>query len=234
MYKCPKGHDSTDSDFCSDCGAKISGQSFIKKEESEKQIDENCPDCGTTRMSGGFFCEVCQYDFRNKKSSLQKSSSIVNVIPEKVEKIIVEQQPAMAPIAKETSTITTQSIKNYIRIKAVVKIDLSLITEPVEGVKLPENHDDRTFPIDLDENLIGRRSDTKKIYPEVEVSDSGVSHRHCQIIKQSDGSFSLIDLNSANGTKLNGKDLIPGVINKLNVGDEIILGMWSKILIQER
>lgn len=227
MYKCPKGHESTDSDFCSDCGSKISNQSFIKKEELEIKAEENCPDCGTHRVSGGIFCEVCQYNFKEKKSSLQKvSSTIVNAIPVK-ENVSVN--------LKENLKLKEDSIAiSYVKIKVIVKTDLSLMKEPFEGIKLPENQVDRSFPIDLEENLIGRRSDIKKIYPEVEVADSGVSHRHCQIIKQSDGLFYLIDLNSANGTKLNGKDLVPGVNNKLNVNDEIILGMWSKILIKER
>lgn len=54
-YPCPRGHDSTDADFCSVCGAKV--QPAIVNVQV-------CPDCGAKReASGGTFCEICGFNF---------------------------------------------------------------------------------------------------------------------------------------------------------------------------
>jgi hypothetical protein len=54
-YPCPKGHDSTDPDFCSVCGAKLQATT------PEAAV---CPDCGGKREPpGGMFCEICGFNF---------------------------------------------------------------------------------------------------------------------------------------------------------------------------
>jgi hypothetical protein len=51
MTVCPKGHGSTEPDFCSECGAKIVVAAAL------------CPDCQTAR-NGAEFCEVCGYNYQ--------------------------------------------------------------------------------------------------------------------------------------------------------------------------
>jgi len=51
---CPKGHESSESDFCSECGLKLEGQ--LPKAAG------SCPDCAAPR-GGGDFCEVCGYNY---------------------------------------------------------------------------------------------------------------------------------------------------------------------------
>ena len=113
-------------------------------------------------------------------------------------------------------------------------VDATLVDDPNAGDPVPVDRPNRVFPLDLDENLVGRRSDAKKIYPEVEIADSGVSHRHCQLLRQPDGGFAVLELGSANGTKLNGKPLEPGVLLPVQAGDDLVLGMWTRIKIQVR
>jgi pSer/pThr/pTyr-binding forkhead associated (FHA) protein len=90
------------------------------------------------------------------------------------------------------------------------------------------------FPLDLAENLVGRRSDTKGIYPEVEVADPGVSHRHIKFIRQDDGGFVALDLGSANGTQFNGAPLTPGVAVRVKAGDELLMGLWTRLQLRSR
>jgi pSer/pThr/pTyr-binding forkhead associated (FHA) protein len=98
----------------------------------------------------------------------------------------------------------------------------------------PQGAAERIFPLDLDENLVGRRSDTKGVYPEVEVNDPGVSHRHLKFIKQSDGTFAALELGSANGTELNGANLDAGVSTPVKAGDELIIGIWTRLQLRAR
>ena len=67
----------------------------------------------------------------------------------------------------------------------------------------------------------GRTTDNTVAFP----SDSNVSRYHAEI-EFRDGDFWLIDLNSSNGTKLNGGTVKSD--EKLGDGDEIMLGGSSK------
>lgn len=85
---------------------------------------------------------------------------------------------------------------------------------------------DRRVEIDSDETLMGRSSDN-----EVVLDDGAVSSRHCAVVR--DGQkYSLRDLGSTNGTRLNGevahelrikpKDIIQvGAIELLFDGDDV-------------
>ena len=52
---CPKGHESTEADFCSECGLKL-------EDKLPAAGPENCPDCESPR-EGAEFCEVCGYNY---------------------------------------------------------------------------------------------------------------------------------------------------------------------------
>jgi hypothetical protein len=122
----------------------------------------------------------------------------------------------------------------YTKLRAVVSVDPSLSRDADPPVQVPTDQPDRMFPLDLEENLVGRRSDAKRIYPEVDVADPGVSHRHCHLLRQPDSSFVVVELGSANGTQLNGRDLEPGVPMPIRAGDQLTLGMWTRIAFQSR
>jgi pSer/pThr/pTyr-binding forkhead associated (FHA) protein len=116
----------------------------------------------------------------------------------------------------------------------IVTTDPSLVEEPDPATPCPVGAPDRLFPLDLAENLVGRRSERKGIYPEVEISDPGVSHRHLKLIRESDGSFVALELGSANGTRLNGAPMIPGVPLPVKAGDEFVLGIWTRLTLRAR
>jgi pSer/pThr/pTyr-binding forkhead associated (FHA) protein len=116
----------------------------------------------------------------------------------------------------------------------VVVTDPSLVEDEEQRKQCPQGEPDLTFPLDLEENLVGRRSDDKKIYPEIDIRDPGVSHRQLKIIRQPDGSYSALELGSANGTTLNGTPLKPGLPTPIAVGDELIIGLWTRLRIQGR
>src|SRR5262245_19471287 len=76
-------------------------------------------------------------------------------------------------------------------------------------------HQGTTFPIATDEQSIGRDSTNW-----ISVAGRAVSRKHCAI-KQSDGKFRIVDLDSKNGTSING---IPIRERFLEEGDRIEVG----------
>jgi hypothetical protein len=84
-----------------------------------------------------------------------------------------------------------------------------------------------------DSSLIGRRSDRRAIFPEIALdADDAISHRHALLNRLPDGSLVLRDIESSNGTRLNGVDLKPLVDTRLKDGDQITLGHWTRITIK--
>jgi hypothetical protein len=77
------------------------------------------------------------------------------------------------------------------------------------------------------EVLIGRRDPERGLFPAVELADDdAVSRRHALIRVRNGGSV-LQDLNSLNGTFVNGRKLRPGQEVALQPGDRIELGEFS-------
>lgn len=84
------------------------------------------------------------------------------------------------------------------------------------------------FRLVNDESTIGRWDADNGIFPDVDLdahdADAKVSRRHARIIRRN-GSYSIEDLGSTNGTYVNrGRRLLPGTSQPLNDGDEVIVG----------
>jgi serine/threonine-protein kinase len=108
-----------------------------------------------------------------------------------------------------------------------------------EIISFPDGSPQRRFPLTGMEILIGRRSVSRGIHPEIDLTtapggpptDTGVSREHAKLVVSPDGSWSIIDLGTENGTLVNGTDVIPGKPVPLREGDRINLGMWTVITI---
>jgi len=114
---------------------------------------------------------------------------------------------------------------------AVVWADASLYTEPNPKFELPVEPE-QMYPLDLPETLIGRHSDRRDIHPEIDVNDPGVSHRHAKLMREPDGTITLIDIDSTNGTRLNDIDVEAGVPTPVTDGDNITMGYWTRVVIR--
>jgi len=84
------------------------------------------------------------------------------------------------------------------------------------------------FTLINDESTIGRWDADNGIFPDVDLDafddDAKVSRRHARI-SRNNGSYFIEDLGSTNGTYVNrGRRLLPGNIQILNDGDEVIVG----------
>jgi hypothetical protein len=115
----------------------------------------------------------------------------------------------------------------------ILSVDAVVYAEPDPTGALA-GESENTFPLDLAENLIGRHSERQDIHPEITVKDSGVSHRHAKLLRESDGTITLLDVGSMNGTRLNGVEVAAGVRTPVTDGDQITLGYWTRLTIRGR
>lgn len=79
----------------------------------------------------------------------------------------------------------------------------------------------RTHRLSAPETLIGRGSDVDLL-----IDDDGVSRRHAKIIREPDGTLKIHDLESTNGTYLNGKRI---AVEALREGDRVRIGQAATL-----
>jgi hypothetical protein len=93
----------------------------------------------------------------------------------------------------------------------------------------------RRFRLIGPEVRIGRRSPSRGIEPEIDLTgpptDFAISHLHAVFTAAPDGSWTLLDPGSANGTQLNGVEIATGVPVRLHAGDRICIGAWTALTI---
>src|SRR5437763_14501518 len=97
---------------------------------------------------------------------------------------------------------------------------------------------ERRFPVRTTQLLIGRRRPSRGIEPDIALTgppeDAAVSHAHALLVAGTDGVWSVVDLDSANGTYLNDA---PDSIEAhtpvpLKDGDRIHVGAWTTLTVQ--
>jgi pSer/pThr/pTyr-binding forkhead associated (FHA) protein len=104
-----------------------------------------------------------------------------------------------------------------------------------DGIDFPSYCPERRFQLTGGEVRIGRRSSSRGIEPEIDLtgppSDPGVSRLHAVLIAGKDGAWSVLDPGSANGTLVNGSEIQPNEAVKLGEGDRVNLGAWTLLVV---
>jgi len=225
MYTCPRGHTSTSADYCDECGVAIGAASPPPPAAAPvvtpdfEMTAEPCPDCGAPRT--GRFCEDCGLDFLAERSAPTPTATPVSAPP---------TPPATASGPMRLLVAADRSYHQ--RMAAASPPD-------AESIAFPLFCPERRFALDGNTQLlIGRRSRSRGIEPDVDLTgppeDAGVSHAHALLMYTQEGGWSVVDLDSANGTYLNdGEDPIaPNVPVPVSVGDQIHLGAWTTLTLQ--
>jgi pSer/pThr/pTyr-binding forkhead associated (FHA) protein len=100
-------------------------------------------------------------------------------------------------------------------------------------VQFPAYCAERRFQLTGNQMQIGRRSVSQGLNPEIDLTgppaDPGISRLHAVLIAAPDGSWTLLDPGSANGTLVNGNEIPAGNQVPLHDGDRINLGAWTVI-----
>ncbi len=86
--------------------------------------------------------------------------------------------------------------------------------------------------------VIGRTDEASDYLPDIDLAqdggrENGVSRRHAALVLYR-GTIHVVDLNSVNGTFLNGKRLLPETPYAVNVGDALKLGNMNLALTHTR
>jgi len=216
MFPCPKGHDSTEADFCSECGTKLAAIA-----EPALADAVFCPDCGMARIGEERFCEACRYDFQ--PGALDDPELALHA---------PEPEPAAAePLALGPEPVVSASAE-AIALWVCVQVDPSRVIKPNPDNPCPAEWTEQLFPLDLAETRVGRRSQARDAQADIPIADSGISRRHLSFRRTADGGFAVLDLNSTNGTKLNDAELEAGILTPIKPGDQLTIGEWTRLAIR--
>jgi hypothetical protein len=210
MSACTADHATATGEYCDVCGLRLRSAPAAPPPVAS---DEHCLRCGAVRE--GRFCEVCGYD------------SALGAPPE----------PAEDPAGPDPPPPETGWT-------AVVRADRAWFAEvcrrngPDAGaLQFPAFSTERRFALDSPQMSIGRRSRSRGITPEIDLSaspvDPGVSALHALLVRREDGGWEVVDLESTNGTVVGDRrdPIPPNTPVSLADGDVVKLGAWTTITI---
>jgi pSer/pThr/pTyr-binding forkhead associated (FHA) protein len=266
MPTCARGHQSQSVDYCDECGAPIGGVPPASGAVSAASgavlaassadagsspsagtptttPDEGtgptpCPDCGTP--ASGRFCESCGFDLLMARLA----PDVVAPAPDSTEgDALPRNVPPNGSAAPSSESVPASTAPAPWRL--VVSADAAYYArmqdeaEPdAEPISFPAFCPERRFALDGDQILIGRRSRSRGIEPQIDLSgppeDPAVSHAHALLVPQAAGGWAVVDLDSANGTYLNdGSDPIrANEPAPLADGDRVHLGAWTTLTLR--
>ena len=134
--------------------------------------------------------------------------------------------PAQAPVT--WTAVVTADRDYYERIEPVYKEDGT-------QMEFPNGYQEQSILLTGGELLIGRRSDSRQIYPDIDLigppTDPGIHRKHAKLISAPDGTWTVVDLGNVNGITVNDRDVPAGDSVPLRPGDRIHLGAWTRITI---
>ncbi|WP_326808536.1 FHA domain-containing protein [Streptomyces sp. NBC_01775] len=103
------------------------------------------------------------------------------------------------------------------------------------ALNLPAYSPEQQLPLSGPQITIGRRRASTGEAPDIDLGrppeDPGVSHQHAVLVQQPDGTWSVVDQDSTNGTTINGAEdpIQPYVPVPLKEGDRVHVGAWTTI-----
>lgn len=224
---------------------------------------EFCPRCGGTRA--GRFCEACGFDFASgiappRPGGLPPATTVApgtagpaaaagprmaagpRTAVEPPDAAGQATGTAPADLGAATGAALAGVPANGPAWTAVVTADRAYYDRVLAAggpdaatLDFPAYCPERRFQLTGTELRIGRRSTSRGLEPEIDLSgppaDPGVSHLHAVLIAEPDGSWAVLDPGSANGTQVNGGDIPGGVKVPLHSGDQVHVGAWTLLTI---
>jgi hypothetical protein len=220
-YTCPENHTSATADFCSVCGAEIAASPAAPA--AATAAGGPCPTCGTPReRANQVFCEACGHNFRTNVPGI-----VLDPVVPPAPKPPLGADALKPPPGADTPGSPAPVVN--VRWDVVVRVDANLYGKP--NPDAPRDQPPQTFTLFEAENMVGRDGTGLRLQVPIR-NDPGVSRRQALLVRQPDGGLMLRDLNSANGTQVNGKEVVPGADVPLRDGDTIAVGAWTRIAVR--
>jgi len=202
-----------------------------------------CTNCGETCSADDLFCESCGYDFITGSLPSATDSSIPSP-PSGAN----SSGPADVD-SKASSTADLPPVPSLVDVatgdipRVLIQIGLdrdffaAMVTEG--EVSLPDPAPvDQQLELFGDELHIGRTSDSRGVHPNVDVEaltgDPAVSTKHAVLRVANDGSFTVTDVGSTNGTFVDdysGEPITQGVPVTLKSDSSVFVGAWTKLTV---
>lgn len=159
-----------------------------------------CPNCHHKELPGAYFCGECGKQ----------------LIPLNFLQTHVIQKPFLETASNRELSHDTETRKTVVKIK-----DPSISLHLTDSGRVIHLSDKKDF-------TLGRAIEGQSILPDVDLSPfdafaQGVSRMHCGL-RLVNGDVYAMDLGSSNGTRINGKKIVPHVEYSINHGDLLILG----------
>jgi FHA domain len=192
-----------------------------------------CPNCNGVKDGFSIFCEDCGYDF------------VTGIVPPNRTGAPGVAAGASGSSSSSSSSATAPSVStspgatvineagSWMIVVATDRAQFDRVGDST--VVFPVGVADRVVELTADRALIGRKSTSRNIHPEVDLSptpeDVAVSRQHAEIVRAADGTFTVSDLGSSNGTFLNGSAaaMAPNTPMPLANGDSISVGAWTTL-----
>ncbi len=223
---CPSGHPTAATDYCDTCGAPVAvggggastggastggvgGQSGSDPLPDGPVTGQSCPHCQAQNPAGALFCESCGYDFTTGAFPRTEAATVISPVPDPADWV------------------------------AEVWVDPDWYAEQESDEPCPSPGLPVVVHLTGRGGLVGRRSSSRNIYPEIDCStDVGVSRRQTEL--STDGTrWWVEDLESANGTYVGSaadplptEPLPPGQRRELAEDDRVYVGAWTRIVIR--
>ncbi|MFB7874575.1 MULTISPECIES: FHA domain-containing protein [unclassified Nocardia] len=212
MPVCADGHQSRAIDYCDVCGSALTGGPTPDPAAALRL----CPSCATP--TSGRFCEVCGHD------------SALPAAPAAGRPGDATGPGERAPAGTRWVARVFADREFYTRVQARKGPD-------AERVAFPETYPERRIELRGSQILIGKRSTSQGIVPEIDLgiapADLGVSRAHAMIRVDETGALTVTDLGSTNGTSLDGAEtpIVAQVAVAVRDGSRIHVGGWTTIAI---
>ena len=180
-----------------------------------------CQNCATNNLDSSRFCDECGTRLIQAVEALATEQPLYSPP-------VTADVPPMRPVSVTSIGVPPVEAEPTPAVPAVVS------TPSVPGAmhaKLVMERGEQPgteFPLLGIECTIGRWDADNGVFPDVDLDafdpEAKVSRRHARI-KIQDGKYFIEDLGSTNGTYVNrGRRLLPGNLNPLADGDEVIVG----------
>lgn len=191
-----------------------------------------CPNCQAENAADALFCEDCGYDFAT--GQLPPPPEQIDPLSGKVVSGAAGSAAtpgAAAPAAPDLSQVTWV---------AEIWVDRDWFAHQQAEGNAPTSGVPTVAPLPGDTALIGRRSASRGITPEVDcTSDGAISHRHAEL-RLNGEIWSVQDLGSTNGTFVGRADgnypenpLPAQQPHELGDGERVYLGAWTRIVVRK-
>ncbi|HZW43157.1 MAG TPA: FHA domain-containing protein [Dermatophilaceae bacterium] len=245
---CPNGHVSEAADYCDTCGAPMAPSSTPDSSRpsgpasapvtpgtgasaATAAATQPCPSCAMTNTPEALFCEACGYDFTT--GTMPRPSAPATSPTTSTNLLDLGATPEGATVP--------DPVAPAVKLEWVVEVwvDPDWYAGQESDEELPSPGLPVVVPLRTRSLLIGRRSVSRNIHPDIEcASDVGVSRRQAQLT--TDGQrWWVEDLQSSNGTYVGAASgplpedaLPPGQRRELAQDDRIYLGAWTRIVVR--